>query len=462
MLKQFIGDKAFYRRVMAIALPIILQNLITNFVSLLDNVMVGQLSTAQISAVTIVNNNLLFVFNLCMFGGAAGAGIFTTQFFGSQNNEGIRHTFRFKLLISVVLTALGAALFFFCSDPLIGLYLQGQGDPELAAETLHYGRQYLFVMLLGLLPFGLTNAYAGTLRECGHPTVPMVAGFVAMFVNLFLNYVLIFGNLGAPAMGVTGAAIATVTARHVELAIVAGWTHLHPEKCPYVKGLYQGFHIPKGLFRSIVVRGMPLLLNECLWSTGMAVLNQCYSYCGLDVVPALSISTTIYNLASVVFHSLGNTVGIITGQMLGANRPEEDVKDHNRKLTALCTLSGAVFGILAIALSGVFPLLYNTTDNVRQLATMFIIISAAAMPLQAYIFPVYFTLRAGGKTLVTFLFDCGSVWLLSIPIAFCLSRFTGLSILVIYLLCNATDIIKSIIGYFLVKRGDWIQNLTIK
>lgn len=462
MLRKFIGDKAFYRRVMAIALPIILQNLITNFVSLLDNVMVGQLSTAQISAVTIVNNNLLFVFNLCMFGGAAGAGIFTTQFYGSGNNDGIRHTFRFKLLISLALTVLGAALFFFGSDPLIGLYLQGQGDPTLAAETLYYGRQYLFVMLLGLLPFGLTNAYAGTLRECGHPTVPMVAGFMAMIVNLFLNYVLIFGNLGAPAMGVTGAAVATVTARYAELAIVAGWTHLHPKKCPYVKGLYRSFRIPRGLFRSIVVRGMPLLLNECLWSTGMAVLNQCYSYCGLDVVPALSISTTIYNLASVVFHSLGNTVGIITGQMLGANRPEQDVKDHNRKLTALCTLSGAVFGGLAIALSGVFPLLYNTTEPVRQLAAMFIIISAAAMPLQAYIFPVYFTLRAGGKTLVTFLFDCGSVWLLSIPIAFICSRFTGLSILVIYLLCNATDIVKSIIGYFLVKRGDWIQNLTIK
>ena len=462
MLKKFIGDKAFYRRVLVIALPIILQNLITNFVSLLDNLMVGQLSTAEISAVTIINNNLLFVFNLCMFGGAAGAGIFTTQFYGSGNHEGIRHTFRFKILISLALTALGAALFFFGGDPLIGLYLQGDGDPTIAADTLFYGRQYLRVMLMGLLPFGLTNTYAGTLRECGHPSVPMVAGFVAMLVNLFLNYVLIFGNLGAPALGVTGAAIATVIARYAEFAVVAGWTHLHPKKCPYITGIYRHFRIPGTLFRSIVLRGMPLLLNECLWSTGMAVLNQCYSVCGLDVVPALSISTTIYNLASVVFHSLGNTVGIITGQMLGANRPEEEVRDHNTKLTALCTVSGAAFGAVAIALSGIFPLLYNTTDSVRQLAAWFIIISAAAMPLQAYIFPVYFTLRAGGKTLVTFLFDSCSVWVLSIPIAFCLSRFTGLSILVIYSLCHATDIIKTVIGYFLVRRGDWINNLTAK
>lgn len=462
MLRKFIGDKAFYRRVMAIALPIIMQNLITNFVSLLDNIMVGQLSTAQISAVTIANNNLLFIFNLCLFGGAAGAGIFTTQFHGSGDNEGIRHTFRFKLIISLILTALGAGIFFFGSDPLISLYLQGEGDPQLAADTLFYGRQYLYIMLLGLLPFALTNAYAGTLRECGHPTVPMVAGIVAMGVNLILNYILIFGHFGAPAMGVAGAAIATVIARYVEFIIVAGWTHCNPKKNPYVRGLYRSLYIPGALLKDIIIKGMPLLLNEGLWSFGMALLNQCYSCCGLDVVPALSISTTIYNLAAVVFRSLGNTVGIITGQMLGAGRKEAEVRDTNNKLSALCVASGTFFAAVAIGLSAVFPMIYNTTDAVRLLATRLIIIAAAAMPLQAYIFPVYFTLRAGGKTMITFFFDCGSVWLLSIPIAFFFSRFSGLSILVIYSLCQATDIIKCIIGYYLIKKGTWIQNLAVK
>lgn len=462
MLRRFIGDKAFYRRTFAIALPIILQNLITNFVSMLDNVMVGQLDTAQISAVTIVNNNLLFVFMLCMFGGAAGAGIFTTQFYGSGDNEGIRHTFRFKILISLLLTALGVALFFFGGDGLIGLYLQGDGDPEVAAQTLFYGRQYMRIMLIGLLPFALTNAYAGTLRECGHPAVPMVAGFVAMFVNMGLNYVLIFGKFGAPAMGVAGAATATVISRYTELAVVATWTHLHPKKCPYSKGLYRSFRIPGRLFKSIILRGMPLLVNECLWSTGMAVLNQSYSYCGLDVVPALSIAFTINNLASVVYHSLGNVVGIITGQMLGACRPEEEVRDQNRKLTALCTMSGVVFGALGVCLSGVFPMLYNTTDTVRQLAAGMILIMSVIMPFPAYTFPVYFTLRSGGKTLTTFLFDCGSVWFITIPLSYCLSRFSGLPILVIFFLCNATDIVKSFIGYLVVRRGDWIQNLTTK
>lgn len=462
MLKRYIGDRAFYRRVMAIALPIILQNLITNFVSLLDNIMVGQLSTAEISAVTIANNNLLFIFNLCLFGGAAGAGIFTTQFHGSGNQEGVRHTFRFKLYVCVALAALGAAVFFFGSDPLINLYLQGEGDPAVAADTLLHGREYLHTMLLGLLPFALTNAYASTLRETGHPTVPMVAGLAAMVVNLVFNYILIFGHFGAPAMGVTGAAIATVIARYAEFAIVAAWTHLNPKKNPYIKGIYRSFYIPGSLLKAITVKGMPLLVNEGLWSLGTALLNQCYSVCGLDVVPALSISTTIYNLAAVVFRSLGNTVGILTGQMLGAGCPAEEVRDSNRKQTALCVASGILFGGMTAALSTVFPLLYNTTNSVRLLATELIIISALTMPLQSYIFPVYFTLRSGGKTLMTFLFDSGAVWVLSIPIAFILSRMTSVSILVIFALCNGTDLIRCIIGWFFIRKGSWIQNLTEK
>ena len=457
MLRRFIGDKAFYRRVLLIALPIIMQNLITNVVSLVDNIMVGQLSNAEISAVTIINNNLLFIFTLCLFGGAAGAGIFTTQFYGSQDHEGIRSAFRFKILICLGLALVGGCVLFFGSDPL-----KGEGDPELAAQTLHYARQYLFIMMLSFPGFALSNAYASNLRECGHPSVPMVAGLIATGVNLSLNYVLIFGHFGAPALGVAGAAIATVIARYVECAIIVIWTHKNPEKNPYIQGLYKSFRIPKMLLRAIVTKGMVVLVNECTWSLGMAILNQSYSLCGLNVMPALSISTTICNLTAVVFRSLGNTAGILTGQLLGAGAPEKEVRDHTDKLFALCVFSGTIFALGTIALSGAFPLLYNVENDVRNLATWLIILSAAAMPLQAYIFPVYFIMRAGGKTGLTFAFDCGSVWLLSIPIAFFCSRFTSLSILVIYGLCQATDIIKTVIGHFLIKQGSWIQNLTLQ
>lgn len=460
MRKRYIGDRAFYRRVFAVALPIIIQNGITNFVALLDNIMVGQLATAQISGVTIVNNNLMFIFNICLFGAAAGAGIFTTQFQGSGDNRGIQYTLRFKLILCCFFSLVAGFAFYFLADPLVGLYLTGDGSAELAADTLTAGREYMYMMLWGMLPFAVTNAYASTLRECGQPKVPMVAGIIATFVNLAFNYILIFGHFGAPAMGVEGAALATVISRYVEMAVVVAWTHRNTEKCPYAKGLFRSAYIPAKLFGNIVRKGMPLLLNEFFWTIGMAIVNQSYSTCALDVVPAMSISTTIYNLSAVVFRSLGNTVGIFMGQMLGARRATQELMDTNRKMGALGAFSGVCFGVLTLCLSGVFPLLFNTTDSVRLLATQTIMVSAVLMPLQAYSFPIYFTLRAGGKTIMTTLFDCGSIWFLYLPCSFLLSRFTDLPFLTIYTICNSLDLIKCIVGNILVRRGSWIQYLT--
>jgi len=459
MIKRYIGDKAFYRRMLAVVLPLIIQNSITNFVSLLDNIMVGQVGTVQMSGVAIVNQ-LLFVFNLTIFGATSGAGIFTAQFFGSGDHDGIRHTFRFKVLSGLLLTAAGIGIFLWGGNTLISLYLRGEGEAENAALSLSYGLEYLHVMFFGLPAFALATAYSGTIRECGETRVPMIASVCAVFVNLMLNYILIFGHLGFAPMGVRGAALATVIARYVELAIVAAWAHTHAQKHPFITGAYRTFRIPAPLLKSIVRKGMPLMINEFLWASGMAIMNQCYSTRGLDVVAALNISSTMYNLASVVFLSMGNCVGILIGQMLGAGRPEEEVRDADRKLIAVSVVSCLVFGGLMAALSGVFPLLYNTTAEVRSLATVLICISAVMMPLNAYTNAAYFTLRSGGQTLVTFLFDSCYVWVLCVPLAFCLSRFTSISIVVLYGVCQAADIIKCGIGAAMIKQGKWIQNLT--
>ena len=461
MLKRYIGDRAFYKRVLAVVLPIIIQNGITNFVSLLDNIMVGQVGTVQMSGVSIVNQ-LMFVFNLCIFGATAGAGIFTAQFYGSKDQDGIRHTFRFKLLISAMLTAVGIGVFLLGGKSLISLYLQGEGAPENAALSLQYGMEYLKIMLFGLPAFALANSYSGTLRECNETRVPMIAGVTAVFVNLALNYVLIFGHLGAPAMGVEGAALATVISRYVELAVVAVWTHCHSAHNPFIVGAYRSFRIPGKLLGIIIRKGMPLLVNEFLWASGMAILSQCYSTRGLDVVAALNISTTIYNLASVVFLSMGNCVGIIIGQMLGAGQPEDVVRDTDRKLIATSALSCLIFGGLLAVISPFFPKIYNTTDDVRHLATWLICISAVFMPFNAYVNAVYFTLRSGGQTMVTFLFDSCFVWCVTVPLAFCLSQFTGVSILWLYVLCHCTDLIKCALGAFMIKQGKWIQNLSVQ
>ena len=459
MFRKFIGDRQFYRRTLAVAIPIIIQNGITNFVSLLDNIMVGQVGTMPMSGVSIVNQ-LLFIFNLCVFGASSGAGIFTAQFHGSGDHKGITHTFRFKVLVCSLISLVGIAIFSLLNTPLIGLYLTGEGDPMAAAQALSSAQDYLAVMLWGLIPFALTTAYSSTLRECGQTTVPMVAGVCAVLVNLVLNYCLIFGHFGLPEMGVRGAAMATVISRYVELAIVAAWTFLHADQQKFIRGAYRSIYIPKKLLWGMITKGMPLMVNEFLWSMGIATMNQAYSTCGLDVVPAMNISSVLFNLGSVAFMALGASVGIIMGQMLGAGVKEAELRDTNRKLVALSVASGIFFGSVLAAASPFFPRLYNADASVRNLATILICITACTIPFNSYTNAAYFTLRSGGKTMVTFLFDSCFVWSICVPLAYCLSRFAKLPIIPLYVICQSAELLKCTLGFIMIRQGKWIQNLT--
>ena len=457
IFRKLIGDRAFYRKLFAVMTPVLIQNVITNFVSLLDNVMVGQVGTEPMSGVAIVNQ-LMFVFNLCIFGGLAGAGIFTAQFYGKGDHEGVRHTFRAKLYIAIGSILIFAAVFLTRGEQLISLFLhQGEENLDLAA-TLRYGRDYMLVMLLGMPPFAVMQVYASTLRETGETLLPMKAGVIAVFVNLVLNYILIFGKLGAPALGVEGAAIATVIARFTECFIVIGWTHLHRERNPFIQGAYRSLRVPGQLAKQIVVLGLPLLINEVLWSGGMTVLNQCYSLRGLEVVSAINISTTVSNLFFCAFLSMGTTVSIVIGQLLGAGELEKAV-DEDRKLIAFSVALCVVVGIVMALIAPLVPEIYNTTPMVKRLAAELLFVSAAMMPVNAFTNSCYFTLRSGGKTIITFIFDSAFVWVICIPTAFVLSRFTGMAILPMFIIVQALDLIKCVVGFYLVKARKWVNNL---
>jgi putative MATE family efflux protein len=457
-MKHLIGDKRFYANVLKVAVPIMIQNGISNFVSLLDNIMIGQVGTEQMSGIAIVNQ-LMFVFYLGIFGALSAAGIFSAQFYGKGDHEGVRHAMRFKLYVSVVLVVLGIVAFLRYGDQLILLYLHDEGGTTQSLDAaLRYGREYLAVMLIGLMPFGIEEAYASTLRECGETRLPMLAGIIAVFVNLGFNYLLIFGKFGFPELGVTGAAIATVISRYVQLLVVVAWTHLHTRRVPFAKGLYGSFVIPKALIGRIVVKGLPLMANEILWAAGMAVLNQCYSLRGLDAIAGLNIASTITNLFNIVFIAMGSAISIMVGQLLGAGRMEE-AKDTDAKLIAFSVFSCFGIGAILMLLAPLFPLFYNTTEQVRALATGFIRVGAACMPIYAFMHASYFTLRSGGKTLITFCFDSVFLWVVSTPLAFVLSRYTALPILTLYLCVQLIDLIKCVIGFILVKKGVWLQNI---
>lgn len=455
--KKFIGDKAFYRYLIFLAFPMIVQNGITSFVSFLDNIMVGQIGTEPMSGVAIVNQ-LFFVFNICIFGGVSGAGIFSAQFFGKGDFEGQKYTFRFKLYACLLITAIACVLFHFLDEPLISLYLNDGGSVGNTRLALSYGKEYLAIMIFGLLPFAVSQTYVSTIRETGQTFVPMVSGIVAVITNLVLDYVLIFGAFGAPELGVAGAAIATVIARYTECLIVVVWAHRHPDKNPYLIGVYKGLRIPGSILADIFRKGLPLMFNEMLWAVGMAVIVQCYAVRGLEVVAAQNISSTISNLFNIVYLQLGNCISIVVGQKLGACQLEE-AKDADNKIIFFDVVCCACISVIMILLGGLFPEIYKTEPSIKALAKNFIIISAMAMPLCAFSHCSYFTLRSGGKTIITFLFDSVFTWVVMIPYAFVLSHFTTLSITTVFFLVSFTEIIKVIIGFFMIKSNVWLQNI---
>ena len=455
---RFIGDKAFYGMILSIAIPMMIQNGITNFVNLLDNIMVGQLGTESMSGVAIANQ-LIFVFNLCVFGGISGAGIFCAQFFGSGNSEGVRQTFRFKLILCALLCVAFISIFMLFDDQLLSLYLHESDSGDLAM-TLSEGKTYLMIMLVGLIPFAITSSYVGTLRETGETLLPMKAGIAAVLVNFVFNWLLIFGNLGFPVMGVAGAAVATVLSRYVELVIVVVWAHTHKQKHPYMEGLYSSLHISGTLLASIIRKGWPLLLNELLYSIGTTMIIQCYSMRGLSAIAAVNISSTLSNLFKVVFFASGNAIAIIVGNLLGAGRMEV-ARETDYKMIFTSVVMCGLIGMALFIVAPLFPAMYNTTDEVRELATVFLRITAIIMPVMSFNHCCYFTLRSGGKTIITFIFDSMFIWVVLLPPTFAVAKLTALSVVFMYAMVQGLELIKSVLGFILVKGGSWISNIVI-
>lgn len=456
-LKKFIGSRSFYKKLFAILIPILIQNVITNFVSLLDNIMVGQVGTEPMSGVAIVNQ-LLFVFNLCIFGGLAGAGILTAQYYGSGDNRGVADTFRAKLYIAFAAAVSFLVLFSAGGETLIRQFIHEGSEQLDMAATLRHAKDYLSIMLLQVPPFAFQMAYASTLRETGETMLPMKAGITAVLVNLVLNYILIFGKLGAPVLGVEGAAIATVIARYIECAIIVVWTHRHREKNPFLESAYTTFRIPGPLVRQIAFMGLPLLVNELLWSSGTAMLSQCYSMRGLEVVSATNISSTVSNLFFCAFLSMGNATAIIVGQILGTGDLERAV-DEDRKLIAFSVALCAAVGLVMAFIAPLVPRIYNTSETVRALASQLIFVVALFMPFYAFTNACYFTLRAGGQTIITFVFDSLYQCALVVPLAFILSRFTAVPILPMYIAVQCMEFVKCLIGYSFLKKRKWVRDL---
>ena len=457
-LKSYIGDKAFYKKTLALVLPMIIQNAVTNFVNMLDNFMVGSLGDEAVSGVAI-DNQFIFVFNLAIFGAVSAAGIFTAQFNGRGDTDGVRNTMRMKLIICMLVGIAGVAIFSLFGDGLINSFIHEgsdvKGDPSLVFEC---GKSYLIYMIIGLIPFALSQAYASTLRETGETFVPMVASGVSVATNFVFNALLIFGLFGFPKLGVAGAAIATTISRFIEVAILVYWTHRNKEKCPFIVDIFRNFSIPLPLVKQIAIKGAPILLNEFFWSLSVTMRNQCYSERSEFVVTGISIAFTLQNLLSVAYFALSSAIAIIVGNLLGEGKLEE-AKETDKKLLAFATFVGGIMTVIQLCLAPLFPMLYNVSEEARDMSTFIMVCYGLSMPAAALATSTYYTIRSGGRVFITMLFDSVYAWVIVMPVVFALTYLTNIPFEYLLPIMLVVENLKLIPGLILVNKGIWVRQL---
>lgn len=456
-MKKFIGDKKFYKYLFAIVIPIVLQQFITQFVSLLDNLMIGQIGSSEMTGVSL-SNQLLFVFNLGVFGSLSGASIFASQYFGAKNKNGYLEAFRFKWLLGIVIFLFSTTIFILFKNQLLSFFINSnEADATNPEVVLNTGATYLMIMIIGNIPFIIKEIYATSLREMKETFVPMLSGIIAIIVNLVFNYLLIFGKLGFPALGAMGAAIATVISRFVEMIVVVSYTYIKIKKYDFLKGAYKKVVAFQSI-KKFLPKTILLVSNEVFWSLGLTLILSCYSIRGLDIIASLNIANTAANLFITIGTSLGNATSIILGIKLG----EKDIvgaKNDSYKILAFAFAVSLVFTILMIGSSFILPNIYNTTDSIKEVARNIIIISAIFLPINVFNTCCYFTLRAGGRIFLTILFDSLFVMFIRVPLAFILSKYTYLSIYIVYAIVYGIDTIKVFIGYYLIDKGIWLKTI---
>ncbi len=438
-----------YRSTLKLGVPLCIGQIGVILVGFADTLMVGHYGTNDLASVSFVNN----LFNLViigLLGFSYGITPIIGALFARQKYDEAGAAFRNALianaLFGILLTVVMGCAYFF---------IDRFGQPD---ELLPIIRPYYLVILASIVFVALFNAMRQFADSLLRPSVGMWILISGNAVNIVFNYLLIYGKLGFPMLGVRGAAIATVLSRYVEFGLILLGTHGKKTPPRFIRGLYRGFAIPGHLAGQIVRKGMPLLVNEMFWSLGMTMLTQCYSYRGLDAIAALNINSTVLNLFNTVIFTMGNTVGIIIGNLLGAEEYDR-ARNYCPKLAALSCAASAAVGVVMFLVAPYAPRLYNTSHEIMTLAASLMRICALMLPVHAVVNAAYWTIRAGGRTYITMLSDSVFTWVVSVSIAWVLIHKTGLPLVEAYLFVNLADLIKMVIGIVLLRRGIWVRNI---
>jgi putative MATE family efflux protein len=449
MKKSLFSDKAFYRNLFAIAVPIMLQNLINSLVNMLDTVMIGRLGTVEIAAVGL-GNQIFFLYNLILFGVCSGGAIFTAQFWGKGDLPGIRKNTGFCLALNLLVAAAFTLGALFIPGALIGVYSR---DP-LVIEA---GAAYLRHLAPSFIPFAVSIVFVLTLRSVERVRLAIVSTLIALSLNAVLNYLLIFGVGPFPALGVRGAALATVISRCVEMLILV-------TAC-YARG-YAPAGRPRQLFafdtayaRRFFAVALPVIFNETLWSLGVTTQNLIFARTNTDAIAAFNITNTVSQLTWVVFIGLGNGVAVLIGKKIGEGRDAE-ARTYAARITRFAPLLSLGAAFILLPLSRLLPVVFNVSPGVLSAAAGMFIILCCCYPFRAFnMSMVVGVCRAGGDTVFCIFYDIAVMWVVTLPLAAAAAFVFHAPVWLIYLCISAEEPVKMFIGLRRLKTGKWLHNV---
>ncbi len=441
--------KNFYKKFFLLMIPMALKELISSLVNLIDTVMVGRLGESAIAAVGI-GNQVYFLYTVFLFGISCGAGVFAAQFWGTRDTRGMRRVLGLNLILGMILTLLFV---------LAALFLPKQIFQAFRAnsEVLKVGVPYLRIVSIGYFATAITTAFDMSVCCSEKAGLPFLVRAIGLVVNVILNWVLIFGKLGAPALGVTGAAIATVIARISELIVMLSVV--------YGKKMFQAanpkelFDIPKELVKKFWKTATPVILNEMAWALGITTYSWVFARISPDAMVVVTIVQNMERLMLVFFHGAGNAAGVFIGNAVGAGKQKEAIL-YAKRLTVLTLLFSTVFCGIFILARPLMLLPYQVSASVHALAMDMLLVTAILMIVKSTTFLLIVgVFRNGGDTQSAALIDIGSLWGIGVPVVALSGLVFGLPLIACYTIMSLEEIVKLFLSLIRFRSGKWIRNV---
>jgi len=447
--RNMIDDKRFIKKTVAIAIPITVQLLLNTILNFIDILMIGSLGETTIAAVGLANK-VFFVFSLLLFGICSGSSILTSQYFGKKDIKSIRRVLGISLIIGLI-----GSIFFVIPGVLCPEFVMSIFTPSTNAITI--GASYLIIVAISYPLTAITNVYTSILRSVNEVRLPVAISLLSIFINITLNYTLIFGHFGAPKLGVQGAALGTLIARIIECVSIL--LIIYIKKGPAAAKVKELVGFNKEFIKKFFTTVTPVIINEFMWGLGVTMYSLVYGRMDDGAVASITITQNVEQIITVMFQGIGSATAVILGNELGANKLEK-AEVHAKYLIimqlGLSLFMGVVCFLIKTPLIGLFSVSETITSDISKCLIVFIMY----LPFKMFnLVNIVGVLRSGGDTKAALLLDITGVWVIGIPFAFLGSIFLGLPIHIVYAMVMFEEIYKFILGTKRYSQKKWLKNI---